>query len=181
MGLPMPIDEDKWSEIISVTLVYIQETLDELITLQMNENKIRNYFTHMYFDISRDNETDVTKKLLEKINMFRENNRQIFVSTLDFLIAPLHCQIQLLNDIIDNPSQEAKEQLANAFNIQAITETFIRRLYHDEHEIITEYLDLKDEQLQVFKEEKQKLDHNLRNTNDIKVDSLRMELSKIKF
>lgn len=181
MGLLMPIDEDKWSEIISVTLVYIQETLDELITLQMNENKIRNYFTHMYFDISRGNETDITKKLLEKINLFRENNRQIFVSTLDFLIAPLHGQIQLLNDIINKPSQEAKEQLDNAFNIQDRTATFIKRLYHDEHEIITEYLELKEEQLHVFKEEKLKLDHNLRNTNDARVDNLRSELLKFKF
>ena len=52
MGLYMSTDVDKWSEIISVTLVYIQETLDELILLQMNEGNIRNFITRMYFDIS---------------------------------------------------------------------------------------------------------------------------------
>ena len=181
MGLPMSIDMDKWSEIISVTLVYIQETVDELISLQLNENNIRNHFSRMYFDISRGNETDVTKALLEKINMFRENNRRVFISTVDFLIAPLHCQITVLNEIIDDPSTDAKEKLVKAFNIQSRTEMFIKRLYHDEHEIITEYLDLKDNQLQSFKEEKLKLDQHLRKKDDAKVDHLRNELSKIKF
>jgi hypothetical protein len=181
MGLPMSINNEKWSEIISVTLVYIQETLDELISLQMKENTIRNYFSHMYFDISRENETEVTKVLLKKINMFRENNRQVFVSTLDFLIAPLHKQIAVLNEIIDNPSNDAKKKLVNAFNIQSRTEMFIKRLYHDEHEIITEYLELKNAQLQVFKEEKLKLDHIMRSKEAIKVDKLRTELEKINF
>ena len=180
-GLPMSIDVEKWSEIISVTLVYIQETCDELITLQMNENTIRNYFSHMYFDISRENETETTKALLKKINMFRENNRQVFVSTLDFLIAPLHGQITVLNEIIDNPNTDAKEKLVKAFNIQSRSEMFIKRLYHDEHEIICEYLELKNSQLQVFQEEKLKLDQMMRNKVDVKVDKLRKELNEISF
>ncbi|MCK5184705.1 MAG: hypothetical protein KAQ95_10385, partial [Candidatus Heimdallarchaeota archaeon] len=66
---------NKWSEIVSVTLVYIQETLDELILIQMNEGNIRNFITRMYFEISKENETDETNALLEKITLFRENNR----------------------------------------------------------------------------------------------------------
>lgn len=177
----MSTDSNKWSEIISVTLVYIQETLDELILLQMNEGNIRNFITRMYFDISKENETDETKALLEKITLFRENNRRLFVSTLDFLIAPLHNQIEVLNKILDDPTTEAKKQLINALNIQARSELFVNKLYHDEYEIITEYLNFKDRQLQAFNEEKLKLEKNLRKIDDEKIEKLRSELSHIKF
>lgn len=181
MGLRMSTDINKWSEIVSVTLVYIQETLDELISLQMNEGNIRNFITRMYFDISKENETDETKALLEKITLFRENNRRVFVSTLDFLIAPLHGQIEVLNKIIDNPTTEAKKQLINAFNIQARSELFVNKLCHDENEIITEYLSFKDKQLLAFTEEKLKLEKNLRKIDDEKIGNLRSELNNIKF
>ncbi|MGC9780050.1 MAG: hypothetical protein HZR80_12465 [Candidatus Heimdallarchaeota archaeon] len=176
----MPIDMDKWSKIVSIALVYIQETLDELILLQMNESNIKNYFTQMYFNISRENETDETKALLEKINLFRENYRRVFVSALDFFIAPLHYQIKILNNIINNPSTDAKEKLIKSFNVQSRTELFIKKLFHDEYEIITEYLNLKNKQLQVFKEEKLKLEQNIRKIDDVKFDNLRSELFKIK-
>ena len=180
MGLRMPIDIDKWSEIVSITLVYIQETLDELVLLQMSESNIINYFTRMYFDISRDAETEENKVLLEKINMFRENNRRIFVSTLDFLIAPLHQQIKNLNDIIDDPSIEAKEKLLNALNVQSRSELFIQKLYHEENDVVTDYLNLKNKQLQAFKEEKLKLEQSIRKIDDDRIDYLRNELSNIK-
>lgn len=177
----MPVDANKWSELVSVTLVYIQETLDELIHLQMNEGTIKEYFTRMYFDISRENETDETKELLEKITMFRENNRNVFVSTLDFLIAPLHQQIELLNTLIDKPSEEAKEKLLEALNIHARSCLFIKKLYQDEYEIVSEYLDFKNKYLQSFTEEKLKLEKNLRKTDDTKIDSLCDEVLKINF
>jgi len=181
MGLRMSTDVDKWSEIISVTLVYIQETLDELILLQMHEGNIRNFITRMYFDISKENETNETKDLLETITLFRENNRRLFVSTLDFLIAPLHNQIEVLNKIIDDPTPEAKDQLINALNIQARSELFVNKLCHDEYEIITEYLNFKDKRLQAFTEEKLKLEKNLQKIDDEKIESLQSELSHIKF
>lgn len=181
MGLRMSTDINKWSEIISVTLVYIQETLDELISLQMNESNIRNFITRMYFDISKENETDETNALLEKINLFRENNRNIFVSTLDFLIAPLHNQIEVLNKIIDDPSPEAKKQLESALNVQARSELFVNKLCHDELEIITEYLNFKDNQLLAFKDEKLKLEKNVRKIDSKKIEKLRSELGYIKF
>ena len=177
----MAIDEEKWSEIVSIALVYLQETLDELILLQMNERNIKNYFTHMYFDVSRDNETEETKALLEKINLFRENNHRIFVNTLDFFIAPLHCEIENLNAILNQPSEEAKQMLFQAFNVQARTELFINQLYKGEQEIITEYLELKEKELKVFKEEKLKLDQNLRELKDEKVEELRKQLLKFNF
>lgn len=181
MGLRMSADIHKWSEIISVTLVYIQETLDELISLQMNESNIRNYFTRMYFDVSKENETDETNALLEKINLFRENNRNVFVSTLDFLIAPLHNQIEVLNKIIEDPSPDAKKQLDNALHVEAISEMFVNKLCHDELEIITEYLDFKDKQLLAFKDEKLKLEKNQRKIDTKKIENLRNELNHIRF
>ncbi|NHK32718.1 MAG: hypothetical protein FK730_15315 [Asgard group archaeon] len=176
----MSVDKDKWSEIVSVTLVFIQETLDELLLLQMNESKIRNFFSQMYFNISREDETEETVALLEKINLFRKNNHRIFVSTLDFLIAPLHSQIETLNQIIDDPSIESKKKLINAFNVHARSELFVKQLYHDEHEIITEYLAYKNKHLQSFKEEKLRLEKYIRKTNDDKIESLRKALFEIK-
>ena len=179
MGLRMSTDVNKWSDIVSVTLVYIQETLDELISLQMHEGNIRNFITRMYFDISKENETDKTKALLELIALFRENNRRLFVSTLDFLIAPLHNQVEVLNKIIDDPTPEAKNQLIKAFNIQARSELFVNKLCHDEYEIITEYLNFKDKQLQAFTEEKLKLEKNLQKIDDEKIETLRNKLNLI--
>jgi hypothetical protein len=181
MGLRMSSDVEKWSEIVSVALVYIQETCDELLLLQMNENNIKNYFTQMYFDISREDETDETKALLERINMFRENNRRLFTSTLDFLIAPLHLQVEILNSTMDKPSKEAKKKLLNALNVQSRTELFVRNLYTQELEIISEYLSHKEKQLQAFKVEKLKAERKLRTTDENKLDNLRNELSSIKF
>jgi len=181
MGLRMSTDVNKWSEIVSVTLVYIQETLDELISLQMNEGNIRNFITRMYFEISKENETDETNALLEKITLFRENNRRLFVSTLDFLIAPLHNQIEVLNKIIDEQTPEAKDQLIKALNIQARSELFVNKLYHDEYEIITVYLNFKDKQLQAFIEEKLKLEKNLQKIDDEKIENLLSEVNLIKF
>ena len=86
-----------------------------------------------------------------------------------------------MHNIIDNPSNEAKEKLVKAFNIQARSELFVNKLYHDEYEVISEYLNLKNKQLQVLKEEKLKLEKNIRKTNDVKIDNLRNELFKIKF
>lgn len=180
MGLRMSTDVNKWSEIISVTLVYIQETLDELILIQMNEGNIRNFITRMYFEISKENETDETNALLEKITLFRENNRSLFVSTLDFLIAPLHNQIEVLNKIMDVPTPEGKDQLDKALNFQARSELFVNKLCHDEYDIISEYLNFKDKQLQAFKEEKLKLEKNLRKIDDEKIEKLRSELNLIK-
>ncbi len=181
MGLRMSTDVNKWSEIVSVTLVYIQETLDELISLQMNEGNIRNFITRMYFEISKENETDETNALLEKITLFRENNRRLFVSTLDFLIAPLHNQIEVLNKIIDEPNSEANDQLIKALNIQARSELFVNKLYHDEYEIISVYLNFKDKQLQAFIEEKLKLEKNLQKIDDEKIENLLSEVNLIKF
>jgi hypothetical protein len=176
----MTIDKEKWSEVVSVTLVYLHETLDELLLLQMNEKNISNYFTRMYFDISREDDTKEGEALLEKINLFRENNHRIFVSTLDFLIAPLHSQIEILNQIIDDPSVESKKKLINAFNVQARSELFVKQLYHDEYEIITEYLSYKNKHLQSFKEEKLRLEKHIRKTDDDKIESLRKALFEIK-
>lgn len=181
MGLRMSTDINKWSEIVSVTLVYIQETLDELISLQMNEGNIRNFITRMYFEISKENETAETNALLEKITLFRENNRRLFVSTLDFLIAPLHNQIEVLNKIIDEPTPEAKDQLIKALNIQARSELFVNKLCHDEYEIITVYLNFKDKQLQAFIEEKLKLEKNLQKIDDEKIENLLGKVNLIKF
>ena len=180
MGLRMSVDVEKWSEIVSVALVYIQETCDELLLLQMNENNIRNYFTQMYFDISREDETKETKALLERINLFRENNRRLFTSALVFLIAPLHYQIEVLSGIMDKPNSEAKEKLLNALNVQSRSELFVNNLYNDEHEIISEYLNHKDKQLQAFKVEKLKLERKLRKTEEKKFESLRNEISNYK-
>ncbi len=177
----MSTDVNKWSEIVSVTLVYIQETLNELISLQMNEGNIRNFITRMYFEISKENETDETNALLEKITLFRENNRRLFVSTLDFLIAPLHNQIEVLNKVIDEPTPEANDQLIKALNIQARSELFVNKLYHDEYEIISVYLNFKDKQLQAFIEEKLKLEKNLQKIDDEKIENLLSEVNLIKF
>jgi hypothetical protein len=177
----MAVDKDKWSEIISVTLVYIQETLDELLLLQMNENKIRNYFTQMYFDISREDDTEETKALLEKIDLFRKNNRRIFVSTLDFLIAPLHQQIVILNEIIDDVSQESKEKLITAFNIHSRSDLFVKRLYQEEYEVISDYLNYKTKKLQIFKEEQLRLSKLVQKQEDDKINFLRDELFQLRF
>ncbi|MHA1169773.1 MAG: hypothetical protein ACTSRU_18245, partial [Candidatus Hodarchaeales archaeon] len=127
------------------------------------------------------NETDETNALLEKITLFRENNRRLFVSTLDFLIAPLHNQIEVLNKIIDEQTPEAKDQLIKALNIQARSELFVNKLYHDEYEIITVYLNFKDKQLQAFIEEKLKLEKNLQKIDDEKIENLLSEVNLIKF
>ncbi len=177
----MSVDVEKWSELVSVALVYLQETCDELLLLQMNENNIRNYFTHMYFDISREDETEETKVLLEKIHLFRENNHRLFTSALDFLIAPLHFQIEVLTNIMDKPSAEAKGKLLNALNVQSRSELFVKNLYSDELEVITDYLNYKDKKLQTFKVEKLKIERKLHKIDDDNVKTLHSEISKSEF
>ncbi|NHJ87470.1 MAG: hypothetical protein FK734_18560 [Asgard group archaeon] len=175
----MSINGKNWSETVSVSLVYLQEILDELLLLQMNEGCLQDFFRQMYFDISRKDETAETKALLDKIEQFRIKYRGIFLSTLEFQIAPLHGYITILNRIVDDPSAESKEQLETAINTFIRYESFVLHVYQDEFEVISEYLKFKEKQLQIFKDEKHRLATLMSKTNSDRNKRLRSALDKL--
>ena len=175
----MAINDNNWSETVSVSLVYLQEILDELLLLQMNEGYIQDFFRRMYFDISRKDETAETKALLEKIEQFRIKYRGIFLNTLEFQIAPLHRYITLLHQIVDDSSAESKEQLETAINTFIRYESFVLHVYQDEFEVISDYLEFKEKQLQKFKDEQHRLTTLMSNTNSNRNKRLRSVLDKL--